>query len=172
MFYRKGHISDLKQLKELGVTSWSQFKDDLSDAYWKKLKSSLSNDETYSELLFKSDCIVCENDAKEIIGMAFLVPSGNPNEIYDTEWCHLRFVSVHPNYRGKGIGKKLTKECISLAIKNNEKIMALHTSEIMNRAIHIYEKIGFKNLRELEPRLGIKYWLYILELDKMEKLTI
>jgi ribosomal protein S18 acetylase RimI-like enzyme len=34
----------------------------------------------------------------------------------------------------------------------------------MNAARHIYEKIGFKIIKELEPRLGKKYWLYELTL--------
>lgn len=40
----------------------------------------------------------------------------------------------------------------------------LHTSEMMGAARHIYESLGFKKLREIEPRYGKKYWLYKLEL--------
>ncbi|MCB0400846.1 MAG: GNAT family N-acetyltransferase [Flavobacteriales bacterium] len=165
MNYRTGSTNDLDQLRELGLKSWSQYKGDLTEKNWNKLFASLDNYDTYLELLEKSDCIVCENDTKEIIGMAFLVPSGNPNEIYDAAWCHLRFVSVDPKYRGNSIGKKLTEQCIDLAIKNDEKVMALHTSEIMKNARHIYEQIGFKVLKEINPRLGVKYWLYTLELN-------
>jgi len=165
MNFRKGNNSDLEQLKELGLKSWRQFKDELTNDNWNELYNSLNNYDTYSDLLSKSECIVCENDTKEIIGMSFLVPNGNPTEIYDEKWCHLRFVSVDPKHRSKGIGEKLTNLCIELALKNNEKVMALHTSEIMKSARYIYEKIGFKILREIEPRLGIKYWLYTLALN-------
>ncbi len=34
---------------------------------------------------------------------------------------------------------------------NNEGIIALHTSEFMNTARHIYEKMGFKAVKELAP---------------------
>lgn len=165
MNFRRGNKNDVKQLKALGISSWIEFKNDLTHDNWNELHNSLNDFNTYTELLLMSECIVCQDDFGEIIGMAFLVPSGNPNEIYDETWCHLRFVSVSPNYRGKGIGKKLTELCIDLAKKNNEKIIALHTSEIMGSARHIYEKIGFKALKEIEPRLGIKYWLYTLELN-------
>jgi len=47
--------------------------------------------------------------------------------------------------------------------------MALHTSEMMRSARHIYEKIGFNILKEIEPRLGVKYWLYTLELNEREE---
>ena len=36
-------------------------------------------------------------------------------------------------------------------------------------AVGLYEKIGFKILKELEPRLGVKYWLYTLELNEMKE---
>jgi ribosomal protein S18 acetylase RimI-like enzyme len=74
-------------------------------------------------------------------------------------------VSVHPEHSGKGIGRRLTEKCIEMAKSNHEKMIALHTSEMMNKARHIYESLGFTILRELEPRLGKKYWLYTLSLD-------
>ncbi len=169
MNFRKGNKNDLEQLKELGVKSWTQFKDELTNDNWNELHKSLNSYETYNELLEKSECIICENDTSEIIGMAFLIPNGNPTEIYDEKWCHLRFVSVSPESRGKNIGGVLTRMCIEIALKNNEQTMALHTSEIMKSARYIYEKFGFKKLKEIEPRLGVKYWLYTLELNEMEE---
>jgi ribosomal protein S18 acetylase RimI-like enzyme len=99
----------------------------------------------------------------KIIGMAFLVPKGNPTDIYKKEWCYIRFVSVDPDFGGQGIGKELTKQCIVHAEKNNESVIALHTSEIMKTAMHIYESLGFKVYSEIEPRLGKRYWLYTME---------
>jgi len=166
--FRKGNNRDLIKLKELALKSWTQFKSELTDENWSKLLKSLNSDDTYSELLKTSECLVCENNNKDIIGMAFLVPNGNPTEIYDESWCYIRFVSVDPEYRGNAIGEQLTNKCIQIAQKNNEKVMALHTSEIMKSARYIYEKIGFKTLREIDPRLGIKYWLYTLELNSIK----
>ena len=97
-----------------------------------------------------------------------MVPQGNPTEIYDAQWCYLRFVSVDPTHQGKAIGKTLTKLCINRALKNNETIMALHTSEIMQGARHIYQNFGFNILKSIPPRLGIKYWLYTLDLKDYE----
>ena len=169
MNFRKGNKNDLEKLKKLGVKSWIQFKDELTNDNWNELYETLNNYDTYSKLLENSECLICENNDKEIIGLAFLVPNGNPTEIYNEKWCHLRFVSVNPEFRGKRIGETLTKICIEIALKNNERTMALHTSEIMKSARHIYEKIGFKILKELEPRLGVKYWLYTLELNEMKE---
>ncbi|MFD1316020.1 GNAT family N-acetyltransferase [Namhaeicola litoreus] len=167
MNFRRGNSNDLEQLKELGVRSWIQFKEELADKHWNDLYKTLSNWETYADLLKISDCVICENNEK-IIGMAFLVSKGNPTEIYDEKWCHLRFVSVDPEYRGNKIGEALTSMCIEIATENNEQTMALHTSEIMHSAKHIYQKLGFKIYKEIDQRLGIKYWLYTLELDEFK----
>lgn len=104
--------------------------------------------------------------------MAFLVPSGNPTEIYAKNWCHLRFVSVDPNCRGRKIGESLTRKCIEIALSNKENTMALHTSEMMKAARHIYEKIGFRVQKEIDQRFGVRYWLYTLDLLDAQVATL
>jgi ribosomal protein S18 acetylase RimI-like enzyme len=34
----------------------------------------------------------------------------------------------------------------------------------MDKARYIYEKLGFKIIKEIEPRYGKKYWLYEMSL--------
>jgi ribosomal protein S18 acetylase RimI-like enzyme len=166
IYYRKGTKTDLPDLKKLAVKSWQQFQKDLTTDNWKNLSNTLIDNNTYTELLDTSYCMVSTTDQNEIVGMAFLVPKGNPTAIYDKEWCYIRFVTVDPDFEGHGIGKKLTALCIEIAQENNEKVIALHTSEIMDKARHIYESLGFKILKEIDQRLGKKYWLYTLDLIK------
>lgn len=162
--FRRGNIDDLNDIKQLAINSWGQFKTALTNENWHILSDSLNNDKTYSDLLENSNCIVCLTDKNKIVGMVFLVSRGNPTEIYDKEWSYIRFISVEPSFSGNGIGRKLTEMCIELAKSNNEKAIALHTSELMKNARHIYETLGFKNLREIDQRLGKRYWLYKLDL--------
>ena len=162
--YRQGTLNDLDSLKNLAIKSWRQFEEKLTDPNWKTLYKNLSDDKTYTELLDNSACIVCTVGLDKIVGMAFLVPSGNPTDIYDTSWSYIRFVSVDPNFGGQGIGRKLTTMCIDTAKQNGEQIIALHTSELMDKARHIYESIGFTILKEIDQRLGKRYWVYKLDL--------
>ncbi|WP_375563181.1 GNAT family N-acetyltransferase [Bernardetia sp. OM2101] len=122
----------------------------------------MTSENIFYNLLSNSDCFVYENEKNEIIGFAFLVSSGNPNEIYNEFQCYIRFLTVSRKYSGQNIGHKITEKCIEKAKQNGEISIALHTSEFMNAAKYIYEKIGFKITKELEPRLGKKYWLYEL----------
>ncbi|WP_373330814.1 GNAT family N-acetyltransferase [Salmonirosea aquatica] len=147
-------------LKNLALKSWGQYQKELTPENWQKLKANLNDDKTFRDLLEKSFCLVCVNETEEIIGMCFLVPSGNPTEIYDSSWCYIRFVTVSLDFSGQGIGRKLTEKCIEYAIETGEHIIALHTSEMMHKARYLYESLGFTILKEIEPRLGKKFWLY------------
>lgn len=164
MIFRQGNIDDLNKLKDLALKSWEQFRNELTLENWQKLKNSLANDKTYIDLLEKSYCLVCLNANSEIIGMSFLVPSGNPTDIYEESWCYIRLITVNQNYIGQGIGRLLSEKCIQYAKDNGERTIALHTSEIMSKARRIYVSLGFKILKEIEPRLGKKYWLYTLDI--------
>jgi len=163
--YRQGTKEDLQNLKKLAIKSWTPFQSQLTVENWNSLKQTISNDKTYEELIDQSTCIVCVANYDNVIGMAFIVPNGNPTDIYLKEWSYIRFVSVDPEFGGQGIGRKLTTMCIDIARQNGEKIIALHTSEIMDKARHIYESLGFNVLREIDQRLVKKYWLYKLELN-------
>jgi ribosomal protein S18 acetylase RimI-like enzyme len=164
MKYKLADITDIEALKTLALKAWSGFQNELSPENWERLKGNLQNDKTYEDLLTKGSCFVCVNDSGNIIGMSFLIPSGQASELFDKNWCSIRFVSVDPDYAGLGIGKTLTQKCIEAAKNTGEKIIALHTSEMMNTARHIYESLGFTILKEIEPRVGKRYWIYLLKL--------
>lgn len=161
--YRKGSNSDSEALRKLAIISYGQFEEVLSEKNWSILNKNLSSADAYSDMLKIANCFVCEFEGK-IIGVAYLVPSGNPTEIFDAHWCYIRMVGVDPTFRGKGIARKLTEMCIAYAKQSKEKIIALHTSEFMDAARHLYESLGFERIKELDPIFGKKYWLYQLKL--------
>jgi ribosomal protein S18 acetylase RimI-like enzyme len=163
--YRQGTKDDLQSLKELAIKSWTPFQKVLTNENWNLLNQTISSDKTYQELIDQSNCFVCVRDNGIIIGMAYLVPNGNPTDIYLKNWSYIRFVSVDPAFGGQGIGRRLTTMCIDRAKETREKTIALHTSEIMNNARHLYESLGFEILREIDQRLGKRYWLYTLDID-------
>jgi ribosomal protein S18 acetylase RimI-like enzyme len=163
LIYRDGLIKEKESLKQLGILSYNQFSKILSPADWNTMDRFLNNDTMWDQLVNGSKIFVCEDDEK-IIGMAYLLPSGNPTHIYPADWSYIRMVGVNPEYRGKGIAQRLTQMCVDYARQSNEKIVGLHTSEKMDDARHIYESVGFAIYKEIGPVYGMKYWLYKLEL--------
>lgn len=161
--YRLATLADATQLKELALLAYGQFAEVLGTEHWATMKGNISNDEKLTDLINKSTCFVAE-DSDTIAGMAHILPHGNATHIFQADWSYIRMVGVHPLYTGNGIAKALTQMCIDHAIQAGEKIIALHTSEFMDAARHIYESIGFKKLKEIDPIFGKRYWVYTLDI--------
>ena len=160
---REATLADIPQLKELGLAAYGQYAETLGPEHWALMQQNLSNEVMFSDLLNKSTCFVTSHEGN-IVGMAFLLPSGNPIDVYEADWCAIRLVAVHPLYKGKHIAKTLTQLCINHAISTGEHTIALHTSSMMPAAMHIYESFGFKVLKDIGERFGQPYFLYTLDL--------
>lgn len=87
-------------------------------------------------------CWIAEADGLPV-GHVFLVK--HP-EIVDT--ARLRLLFVEPSARGFGIGEKLVQECIAFAILMGYKKVVLWTQSILGGARHIYQRAGFRLVKE------------------------
>ncbi len=61
----------------------------------------------------------------------------------DEEAAYIEFLNVHPEYRGKGIGKSLLLEAIGESIQAGYRRVDLHTWSGNLNAIPVYKKTGF-----------------------------
>jgi ribosomal protein S18 acetylase RimI-like enzyme len=163
MTYRVADQHDLPALEELGLASYGRLKKHLSPENWAKMEALLKSDQTFPILVSDCHSFVCEETGR-LMGMAFLVPRGNPTKVYSAETSYIRMVGVHPDAAGKGIAQSLTKLCIKKAKETGETMISLHSAEIMYGARHIYEKLGFQKIRLLDEHYGLKYWLYEMTL--------
>ena len=163
MLYRAADQKDLKPLQALALVSYGHLKKELSPENWVKMQSALTSDQNFPVLVKTCHGFVCEENGW-LLGMAFLVPSGNPTKIYSADTSYIRMVGVLPDAGGKGIAQTLTKLCIEKAKETGEKTISLHSAEIMYAARHIYEKLGFKKIRLLNAHYDLQYWLYQLDI--------
>ncbi|HEV3221416.1 MAG TPA: GNAT family N-acetyltransferase [Puia sp.] len=164
MVYRMADPKDVAALRALGMASYGRLKNVLTPENWIKMESVITSDQTFPLLVSSCHSFVCEENSR-LLGMAFLVPSGNPTKIYSSDTSYIRMVGVHPDADGKGIAQALTKLCIDKAKETGEKTIMLHSAEIMYAARHIYEKAGFKKVRLLEEHYGLQYWLYQMDIE-------
>lgn len=65
-----------------------------------------------------------------------------------------RLLAVDPNARGKGIGKLLTQACIEKARKDRNEQLIIHSTEFMQVAWKMYERMGFKRSKDLDFMQG------------------
>jgi len=62
----------------------------------------------------------------------------------------IRLLAVDPVARGMGVGKALTEACIELARNKAHAEVVLHTTQAMQIAWRMYEKMGFKRSEDLD----------------------
>ncbi|MBN9485206.1 MAG: hypothetical protein BGO70_10525 [Bacteroidetes bacterium 43-93] len=164
LHYRAADETDIDKLIPLGVLAYGQYRPFMSEDEWQTMLHSLQSREMYIGLLGTGKGFVCMSEEK-IIGMAFLIYHGNPWSFYPAEWSYVRMVGADPCYKGAGVGRQLMQLCINEAIGSGEQVIALHTSEQMHAARHIYESLGFTVEQELPVKYGMKYWLYKMPLQ-------
>ena len=99
----------------------------------------LSNSKKY--IINKGGKIFFAESAGNIIGTVALMPTKNKLVFELTK------MAVKPDYRNKGIGKKLLKKCINYSKSNSYSSIILYSNKKLNNAIHLYRKFGFKEIR-------------------------
>lgn len=126
------------------VESYQQYEQDFSDPdgwaeYLKNIKASVDNHDVDKILVAKSE--------GEILGTLQLYESSEKayqRPELEIESPIIRLLAVHPSARGKGIAQELLKAGIEYARVKGAAHLYLHSSDIMSKAVRLYEWYGFK----------------------------
>ena len=71
-----------------------------------------------------------------------------------TDAAGIRLLAVDDAFRGKGVGKALTRFCIAHARDIGKTRLVLHTTKVMQAAWAMYEGLGFVRFPEIDFRQG------------------
>ena len=120
------------------------------------------------------DAQIVAEEGDRIVGSVLLHPSGSViarpgGGSVALAWPEVRLLAVAPAARGQGVGAALMQACIRRARNAGAAALTLHTTEIMQAAMRLYERIGFVRAPELdfEPAPGVTIKGYRLGLDEM-----
>jgi ribosomal protein S18 acetylase RimI-like enzyme len=104
---------------------------------------------------FKNTSFIVEEEG-EIIG--FLI--GFLSQSYSNE-AYIHFVGIHPQHRGKGIGRHLYNQFFDVIKQNGRNIVRCVTSPVNKASIAYHTKMGFKieqgNKSNQDKVLFVKY---------------
>ena len=78
----------------------------------------------------------------------------------------VRLLAVAPEARGQGVGEALMQECATRARASGASSLTLHTTEVMQAAVRLYERMGFVRdpERDFQPVPGVTVKGYRLDL--------
>ncbi len=71
--------------------------------------------------------------------------------------CHIEKLMVHPDYRNKGLGRKLMEAVEKAFVKSR---FELHTGHLSEKNLYFYEKLGYKKYRTV-PVTGSLQFVYL-----------
>jgi ribosomal protein S18 acetylase RimI-like enzyme len=150
---------DAAAVNRVCVEAYQEYETAIGRTNWAQLRMILSR---AAELSVSGELLLAE-DQSGILGVVLYIAPGMAEGIgIPEEWAYIQTLAVSPKSRGRGVGKRLTQECINRAIRDNAEAIALATSEIMTVALPMYERLGFQRQTELEPRYGVKQAQYVL----------
>ena len=75
-------------------------------------------------------------------------------------------LAVAPSARGRGVGTALMRECVRRVRLANGTTLSLHTTDLMQTAMRMYERMGFVRAPEIDlhPAPGVTVKGYRLNL--------
>jgi ribosomal protein S18 acetylase RimI-like enzyme len=117
------------------------------------------------------DAVIVAEDARRIVGSVLLYragtvidrPGGGPLTLASPE---VRLLAVAPASRGKGVGDALMRECVARSRASGAASLTLHTTDMMQAAVRLYERMGFVRAPEIDfqPAPGIAVKGFSLDL--------
>ena len=151
---------DAATVNRIAVAAWDQYREVFTD--WPHVGPDVAHT---ASLAGDLDLLIAEDDVAMRGFVGYVGPRHPRERIFKRGWCVIRMLSVDPPARGRGIGRRLTEECIARARSDGAPVIALHTSVVMQAALSIYRSIGFEHHRDIVDRHGIHYAVYTLGLD-------
>lgn len=159
---RKAKETDLPIVSDLAERIWpSTYGDYLSDEQIRYMLAKMYNQgELLSQLQKGYVFLMAEHEGQDV-GFACYSLVDAENDVYK-----LHKIYVLPNMHGKGVGKILMNEVVSLVRRNGGKALQLNVNR-NNKAKDFYLKSGFKIKETVDLDIGNGFFMndYIMELS-------
>jgi len=167
---RDARASDRDAIQTITLSAYEQYAPMMGEA-WQFYRANILDTLAHVQVIQQ---IVAEN-GNGIVGSVLLFPAGFEFQIPNGQTIRfalpeIRLLAVTPNARGQGIGQSLAQECIRRARDAGARAIALHTSDMMQVAMRMYERLGFARdpARDFSPGGGHLVKAYRFELAQVD----
>jgi predicted N-acetyltransferase YhbS len=150
---RQACRADQTAIQEVTLVAYQEYAAYISPQQWQEYRGNILD--TLHEALPEMQLVAETNG--EIVGSVLMVPAEPIMESPDNGhiqagFPEVRLLAVTPAARGQGIGKALMLACIAQARRAGESVLTLHSNDLMQIAIRIYERLGFQRDPEMDFR--------------------
>ncbi|MDP8969998.1 MAG: GNAT family N-acetyltransferase [Actinomycetota bacterium] len=158
---RPARDDELDDVAALIVDAYAEYAARMSPDAWSSFAHDIAN---VRGRMSDAELLVAERD-DQLVGSVTLF----------TDWrgtqegtIGVRLLSVIPSERGTGVGRALMERCIERAREIGKRRVVLTTTQDMETARDLYDKLGFEREPELdhEPAPGVRYEGYALDLGE------
>jgi GNAT superfamily N-acetyltransferase len=168
LIIRAAHDSDRAAIQDVTLSAYQEYAE-LMSAHWEDYRQGILA--TLTEVNPAEQMVAEQNGA--VVGTVLLYPAGTvlttpAGASVTLTWPEVRLLAVAPAARGQGIGAALIHDCIQRAHQSGAAALTLHTTDMMQVAMGMYEKMGFVRAPELDfhPGPGITVKGYRLDLNE------
>ena len=160
LLIRDARPSDRDAIRDVTLAAYHEYATQMP-AHWESYRQNILT--TLADIK-PAEQLVAEQGGG-IVGNVLLYPARSIGSTRDGVpvrrlWPEVRLLAVAPAARGRGIGTALMQECVRRARQSGAGVLTLHTTELMQAAMRVYERMGFVRAPELDfhpvPGLTIK----------------
>ena len=139
---RDARADERATIRDLTLAAYAEYATIMTPTAWAALRQAvLAGLEAEGAV----ERIVAEQDGALLGSVMLYSPAANAygDVVAGVGWPELRLLAVAPAARGQGVGAALVGECMRRAQHAGASALGLHTSESLQAAIRMYERMGF-----------------------------
>jgi ribosomal protein S18 acetylase RimI-like enzyme len=160
---RNFRTGDAAGVNNVALAAFEQYRSAYSD--WVAFSRNIGDVASLAE----TNEVIVADAGSDVGGAVVYVGPGKPKPShFNLEWPLIRILSVLPSYRGHGIGRALTEECIRRARRDGALVISLHTAHMMKVALPMYRRMGFEFYGDAPPLFGVPYGIYLKRLNTLQ----
>jgi ribosomal protein S18 acetylase RimI-like enzyme len=168
---REAEPEDYEELSGLMMAAYEEFAESLGEE-WEGYHDELTD---VARRASRGTQLVAET-AGHLVGTVSYYPPQGKGVADEWSWwpkgfAYLRALGVHPQSRGRGVGRALTVACLERARADGAAGIALNSVSIMSAATALYEGLGFRRTGGTAEWGGRELLSYVLDIDDTDNQT-